>query len=198
MRRFVPLAAMLVAAAVTLAGCGGSSKPSSNNTTSKRQGFGLAMARCMRANGVPNFPDPSSSGGGLQASGNGQTMTINGVPVSAPAFQKAMNKCQSKLPKGPPISAATIARLKAGALKMAECMRSHGVSNFPDPQIEVAPGGHGVGVRIGVGGGPGSGLNPQSPAFERAQQACGHFMGPAFAPKSGSGGGKQTLSKAGS
>ena len=26
----------------------------------------LALAKCMRANGVPNFPDPGGNGGGIQ------------------------------------------------------------------------------------------------------------------------------------
>jgi hypothetical protein len=41
----------------------------------------------------------------------------------------------------------------------SECIRSHGVPNFPDP----SPAG---GIHLS------SGINPQSPAFESAQQAC--------------------------
>jgi hypothetical protein len=40
-------------------------------------------------------------------------------------------------------------------------MRSHGVPNFPDP-------GSGGGIQIG----PGSGIDPRSPKFQAAQQAC--------------------------
>lgn len=45
----------------------------------------LAFARCMRAHGVPNFPDPSSSGGqdGLAA----------GIDPQSPAFQSAARVC---------------------------------------------------------------------------------------------------------
>jgi len=43
-------------------------------------------------------------------------------------------------------------------------MRSHGVPSFPDP----GPSG---GLQIG----PGSGINPESPAFQSAQQACARF-----------------------
>lgn len=49
----------------------------------------------------------------------------------------------------------------AQALEFSKCMRAHGVTNFPDP-------GSGGGVQIG----PGSGLHPQSPAFQAAQKAC--------------------------
>jgi hypothetical protein len=44
-------------------------------------------------------------------------------------------------------------------------MRAHGVPNFPDP----SPGG---GVTLGAG------INPQSPTFQAAQQACKRFAGP--------------------
>lgn len=176
MRRSLPLAALLVGAAMTLAACGGSSKPATPKTVSQ-QSAALALSRCMRANGVPNFPDPSSNGT-IQAQGNGNTMTVNGVPVSAPAFQRATSKCAGKLPKGPALSASQISHLKQAAIKFAECMRAHGVPNFPDPQIQVAAGGQGIGVRMGAPGN--SGINPRSPAFEKAQQECGSRAGSPF------------------
>jgi hypothetical protein len=45
--------------------------------------------------------------------------------------------------------------------KVSECMRSHGVPNFPDPS------GGGGGFNL-----DGTGINPQSPAFQSAQQTC--------------------------
>jgi hypothetical protein len=50
------------------------------------------------------------------------------------------------------------------ALQFAECMRAHGVSNFPDPT--------GQGIQIA----PGSGINPQSPAFRAAQTTCKRYL----------------------
>ena len=50
------------------------------------------------------------------------------------------------------------------ALELANCMRAHGVSDFPDP----SPGGS---IQIG----PKSGINPQSPAFQAAQKACARY-----------------------
>jgi hypothetical protein len=133
----------------------------------------------MRSHGVPNFPDPGGhgSGGGIEIqasaeSGSGQTLTINGVPISAPAFQSASRACQSLMPK-PKAIPGGLEIAKKNGLKFAECMRSHGVPNFPDPQIQSGPGG-GIGVRIG---GPGSGINPRSPAFQSAQKACGKLFG---------------------
>jgi hypothetical protein len=49
----------------------------------------------------------------------------------------------------------------AGAAQFSSCMRSHGVPNFPDPSS-------GGGISIG----PGSGIDPSSPKFRAAQQAC--------------------------
>jgi hypothetical protein len=49
-------------------------------------------------------------------------------------------------------------------LKEAQCMRSHGVPNFPDPK----PGGPSVIPNW---------INPQALAFKSAQKACAHFLG---------------------
>jgi hypothetical protein len=46
------------------------------------------------------------------------------------------------------------------ALQFSRCMRSHGVSNFPDP-------GSGGGINL-----EGTGVNPKSPAFQSARQNC--------------------------
>jgi hypothetical protein len=177
--------AALVALALPLAACG-SSNPSTTGASaaSSKQANGIALANCMRANGVPNFPDPSStSGGGIQIqqsarSGSGPSTEVNGVPVNGPAFQAAMQKCRSYLPNGGHPPPGGVAAVRQKALKFSACMRSHGVPNFPDPQVSSRPGG-GVAVRIG---GQGSGLDPSSPAFKAAQQACGPIIGKAPVP----------------
>jgi hypothetical protein len=53
----------------------------------------LKYAACMRANGVPKFPDPNSQGG-LQMNGN-----EIGDPNS-PAFKKALEACKNLQPGG--------------------------------------------------------------------------------------------------
>jgi hypothetical protein len=164
----------LTAAAALLAGCGSSNPSSTTAAAASGAASDIAFSNCMRGHGVPNFPDLSQgSAGGLQIqasdhSGSGPSTKVNGVPVNGPAFQAAMSKCRSLLPHNghpPPGGAAAV---RKHALKFAECMRSHGVSNFPDPQVTSLPGG-GVGVRMG---GPGSGIDPSSPAFQAAQKAC--------------------------
>jgi hypothetical protein len=168
---------LLLATAPALAACGSSN--SSTPVAAAKAAQPIAFAKCMRSHGVPNFPDPSSSNGGgiqIQASdraGSGQSLSVNGVSVNAPAFQSAMKACQSYMPKRGKLPPGGLASMRANGLKFAACMRSHGVPNFPDPQIQSGPGG-GVGVRIG---GPGSGLDPRSPAFQSAQKACGSLFG---------------------
>jgi hypothetical protein len=56
---------------------------------------------------------------------------------------------------------------KAQFLAYSRCMRSHGVSDFPDP---TTPGGGGV--AFSINGGPGSDLNPTNPTYKSANEAC--------------------------
>lgn len=68
------------------AGSGGSGERTAGN-------FSLAFARCMRAHGVPDFPDPNGHAGQL---GPG-----SGIDPGSPQFQSALNgPCQSLAPPG--------------------------------------------------------------------------------------------------
>jgi hypothetical protein len=160
---------------VGLAACGSSSSPS--NSAAKPDQM-ISFAKCMRTHGVPNFPDPGSNGnGGLQIqqsqrAGSGASMKVNGVSVNAPAFQSAMQSCRSKLPNGghpPPLSAAR----KQAMLKFSQCMRAHGLTNFPDPTFQS-------GGRVGLLFHGGSGLDPNSPQFKQAQAACAKYQNAGF------------------
>lgn len=156
----------------------GSSQPNTGGSTSARSdpadaAKALAFAKCMRSHGISNFPDPTGGELKLQVQKTPNSTSVNGVEVNGPAFQSAMQACHSDLPNGGHPSAAQTAKAKAQALAMSRCMRSHGVPNFPDPQFQTAPGG-GFGIRIG---GPGSDINPRSPAFQAAQKACGGILG---------------------
>jgi hypothetical protein len=134
----------------------------------------------MRSHGVPNFPDPKGAKIGLQVQQTPNSTSVNGVEVNGPAFQSAMRSCRSYLPNGGHPSVAQTAKMRAQALAMSRCMRSHGVSNFPDPQF---PADGGVGIRL-----DGTGINPNSPAFQAAQKACGSIIGGAkFSAKAPAG-----------
>jgi hypothetical protein len=157
-----PVAAVL-AAAVLVAGCGGSSssgggvahvgtsttaKSSSKSTTKSDP---LAFAECMRKHGLPDFPDPTSSG---------QLQLPSGMTTSSPAFQKGAKVCGYLIGGATaPKSISQNPQTQGAALKMAQCMRSHGVPNFPDGPITKS-----------------SGINQNSPAFQRASQKCSKYL----------------------
>ena len=183
-RRTLYLTAALTA--VTVSACGSSViGATGTNGSSSNGGAFLAFAKCMRVSGVPNYPDPGgANGGGIRVAvnpGAGETLQVNGVTVKAPAFHSAMTRCQSKLPNGGPKPSATqIAQLRKTALQQAQCMRAHGVSNFPDPKIATGPGG-----RIGIDQIPGiSQQESVSPAFLAASKVC---MAGGFTVRAGGG-----------
>jgi hypothetical protein len=170
----------VLATAAAINACGGSTPQRTASSGGGRAA--LKLAECMRNHGVPGFPDPVSGGGfGIQASAAGGTISVDGhqLNVSGPAFRQAMSACQKFQPTGPPLSGAQLARIKRGALKLAECMRAHGVSDFPDPRVGTGPGGRGIQVELGAPGGGGSGgqVDPRSPAFRRAATTCGTERG---------------------
>lgn len=60
----------------------------------------LTAAKCMRANGVPSYPDPKLINGTILNS------AANTNP-SSPAFQRAAKKCASGVPLAPPPSSTS-------------------------------------------------------------------------------------------
>jgi len=152
-------------------GAAGSGSPSSET---QLQQDALAYARCMRADGVPNFPDPEAGGGFLFHAGAG-------IDPSSPAFRAAQAKCKKLLPNGGPPGPGSTTHPSAQALaqmvNVAQCMRLHGVSDFPDPKTTVPtnPFDGGTGVISDIDGVilvfP-STIDEQSPLFLRAAAAC--------------------------
>ncbi|HEY2304347.1 MAG TPA: hypothetical protein VGI05_00545 [Streptosporangiaceae bacterium] len=53
----------------------------------------LDFSRCMRAHGVADFPDPSTSNGGIG-------YNLSGVDTSSPQYQSAQQACRSQSGKG--------------------------------------------------------------------------------------------------
>ncbi len=130
----------------------------------------LEFAECMRSHGIADFPDPSSGGG----------FTFNASPgiFRGPHFQAAQNACQKYMPPGPGSGPPPSAQAMAQMLKVSQCMRRHGISDFPDPRTSVPPhglGGTGVGVISDIDGVilvfPDT-IDEQSPAFTAAAAAC--------------------------
>ncbi|HSZ14338.1 MAG TPA: hypothetical protein VK790_09920 [Solirubrobacteraceae bacterium] len=184
--------------ALALAGCGGSSSPGVARLSSEKaasspgsagsgspqegqegpaslQRAAVAFAKCMRSRGVPDFPNPKPGGGLLF---NART----GIDPSSPVFKAAQAKCSKLLPGGgPPGPGSTTnpsPRTLARFLRIARCMRQHGVYDFPDPRTSVPSNPFGSsrgGVISDIEGVilifP-STIEQQSPMFTRVAAAC--------------------------
>jgi hypothetical protein len=125
------VAVLAVIAMVVLISACGSSAPagtsSADNTAANAQ-KAVRFAKCMRRNGVSNFPDPGASGKlTIDAIANGSS-----VDTSTPAFNQAIGACKELEPAGFTGGRRT-SQQQAAALKFAQCIRANGVSDFPDP-----------------------------------------------------------------
>jgi hypothetical protein len=118
----------------------------------------LDFTRCMREHGI-DMPDPGAGPRG------GVTRLGEGDPEK---FQEAMEACREHFQgvmgeNGPELSQEQ----RDAMLEFAQCMREHGI-DMPDP------GSNGGGMRIQIGQG---GIDPQSPEFQEAMEACGELLG---------------------
>jgi hypothetical protein len=111
-------------AATAAAGTGGSG----GSKTSTRHGKAVRFAECMRSHGVSAFPDPDASGDlSLDGVVNGSSIDSNGA-----AWKQAMSACKDLQPPGFAGTKATPKQQDA-RLQFAQCIRDHGVKDFPDP-----------------------------------------------------------------
>jgi hypothetical protein len=123
----------MAAAALPLAtGCGGSPSPAASQAQSSKtpaqQAF--AYARCIRAHGVPAFPDPQVT------TTPGSVGIRQGVPAAAglsPAFPAAQKACRGIVPAPQNGGSDAQGPHKQVLLAFAHCLRTHGVTGFPDP-----------------------------------------------------------------
>ncbi len=72
--------------------------------TAEAKAQALAMSKCMRSHGVPNFPDPSFQSG--PGGGIGIRIGGAGVDPSSPAFQAAQKACASIFGGAPNVAKA--------------------------------------------------------------------------------------------
>jgi hypothetical protein len=163
------LATAIIVCALTITACSSSGSKSSHS--GGRTSF-LAFSECMRSHGVPNFPDPSGSGGIHIPQGS----NIN--PFS-PSFKTAQAQCRNRLPGGGPPQGVS-EQQKQQMVRTSECMRAHGVTGFPDPTTTPPTNPQDYSVVEGIGG-PSHGLfllvpktiDVNSPAFKQAAKTCG-------------------------
>ena len=128
----------------------------------------LAYARCMRSHGVPDFPDPDSNGN-FQLSNNQQGGRSKGTGSNTVSSQEtaANQVCNHLLDVGQQLNAAQTQHALTQLVKYADCMRAHGVPNFPDPQTTSGGIGTPSGFTFDV-----SGIDMNSPQFRSANRAC--------------------------
>jgi hypothetical protein len=180
LRRGGVLAAVFIAVSFCAAACGGGSGAHPSNASDSSPWSTarvIAYAKCMRAHGVPNYPEPSNGNSGTSIAGTG-------INMPSSAFQSAKAKCYQLMPGGVPDTHATQQQITQ-ALESATCMRDHGFPNFPDPVVTSklptpAPGAPGSGS--GTGGSSvysngilfqvPSSIDVSSSAFQVAAKAC--------------------------
>ena len=182
-----PRAAAIIAAAAVavLAGCSGSPSSAGSGGSTSAEGSAsspsaVAYSHCMRSNGVPNFPDPPSSGGVPKTSSQQ-------LGVSSSQLQAAQTACRDLYPtsggSGGALTKdslgqceetgdcpqALVQQAMTALRTYARCMRSHGVPNWPDPTIdsEGRPGVNLVAI---------TGTNWNSPQISNKMQECYHVM----------------------
>ena len=129
--------ALLALIGLISAGCG-SNAPSETGTTSNSTGTAssadaaatkkatdqdkaVKLAECIRAHGVPHFPDPDAKGD-----------FAFGIDVSPAVWRKAVDACKDLAPPGA-FSGKRSPKQQSAALRFAECVRENGVKDFPDP-----------------------------------------------------------------
>jgi hypothetical protein len=161
-RRPAAAAAIIITASLVLlvAACGGSPSSAGSSTAGGTTSSQLlAFARCVRSHGVANYPDPNSAG-------KLPTATPQQLGVSSSEYQAAESACQHALPNGDGgPTQAQVQQYRNTMLLYARCMRSHGLSNFPEPDSR----GH-----LDIG--PGTDVPVNTPQFQRAFESCKHTL----------------------
>jgi hypothetical protein len=131
MNKLRPAAALAVVAAIG-AGCGSDASSSGAGTDTAAVGTthttklsardkAVKFSACVRSHGVKDFPDPDAN--------NDYNY---GVSVSEEVWTSAVNACKALQPPGT-LSAKRTATQQSASLRFAQCVRDHGVKDFPDP-----------------------------------------------------------------
>lgn len=159
-RASVSLTSGAIVVGILVSGCGGTSPAGSTLQAAvldARTQF-VGFASCMRAHGLSGYPDPvvSGVGGHLQA-----TISPGSLDPNSPAFRSGDRACHRLLPNGggPSGGGGHSAQQQGQDVLYADCMRTHGAPNFPDP-------GHDGAFTL-----PAT-INEQAPAYLHATQAC--------------------------
>jgi hypothetical protein len=155
-RRAAALAAVLSGLAVLAACDGGPASPRTTHAEWEKSKL-LAFSSCIRAHGVPNFPDPQPGGGFARSA-------LNPIDVHSPQFQAAQKACRSlAIASGFEHTPAEVRKHVEQEIAESLCMRKHGVPDMPLPNAQ--------GQMVFPAGGP----HPGQPQFQVAQRHCAYL-----------------------
>jgi hypothetical protein len=160
------LAAAAAGVAVLAAACGSGGSSPAGPAPSHPPGYQQyhAYSQCMRSHGAPFWPGPSQVPQGVWDNPNTYKITPRILAQEhGPGWQAALTACQKVAPTELPYTAAHISALRTQLLKLAACMRTHGITHFPSP----VTGPYGAGFPS-----PGPGVKPDSARFQAAQRTC--------------------------
>jgi len=144
-RPLLLVAASIAGLVLLLAACSGSSPSAApGGSPSTGSGSAVAYSACLRAHGVPNYPDPNSSG--ILPKTDAQALG-----VATARYQASQRACQAMLPDSasepfddqvrqcylagacPP---TLVQQMTTHGRTIAHCMRAHGIPNWPDPTLD--------------------------------------------------------------
>jgi hypothetical protein len=162
--------------ALLVTGCSstsGDAPDSQSATTTSAAQSAVAYSRCMRANGIPDFPDPVS-GGPVPKVGAEQ------LGVSASQLQGAQSACRSVYPTNGGSLANSlrqceetgdcpenvVTKVMTQLRKFSQCMRTEGLAKWPDPVLD-AEGRPEIYIRPWI-----DGFDPESPQVSNQMMHC--------------------------
>jgi hypothetical protein len=137
----------------TAGGGTGAASPSASVAPVKDEDRQREFAKCMRENGVPDFPDPEpGEGGGFRVR----------MPkgIDRPKVEAAMEQCRHLMPNGGKAIKLDPEQVEQ-VRQLAKCMRENGVPDFPDPGADGS-----------LEFKDGAGLDPDSSSVRAALEKC--------------------------
>jgi hypothetical protein len=173
----VVAAAALLAAACSDGASSTGANGTANHGTSASSASAVRYTNCMRARGVPDYPDPNAAGQLPKITPANEAQ----LGVSDSRFTSAQTACQRLWP----YQGLTQPQLQAeltDALTFARCMRAHGVPGFPDPTTD--PASTRVEFVISISQ---DGFDPQSPQTLAKVRQCEHGLPASMLPGSPTG-----------
>lgn len=168
MRRVIPASAAIAGVALAAAGCGAIKTTSTSGSLAGQQPGSLVAdayrySACMRDHGVANFPDPK-----VTHSAGGTQIAIRAVgPDDSQQYNAAKQACRGILPQPSKSELAQQAadqrRHAQDLVSFARCLRSHGITRFPDPNAQG---------ELSLSEVEALGIDLQAPSFRAAALAC--------------------------